>query len=271
MTPRQKMIIHAAGLVLFAAIVVVAFYRAPPDVSRLRIGWLALAIALSAVGTLIQGLQNVAFMRQENASASLAWSVWFASEKAWMNSILPAKAGTAGAIMMLHKRHGLSWSRYVRFMVFCSGTNAVASVAALIVMLSPGIATALLAAVAFVILTAALRLVYRLTWGWLYALGVLGLVNLAVLSAGVGACIRGLGYAAGVSDIAPIGVALNLLSIVAITPGNFGVREAALSLLTPLMPLGFSVVIQGSTCYVFSRLITTLGLATMLRGHALRD
>jgi len=271
MTPKQRRIAHVIGLVVFAGIALFAFYRAPPDVSRLKVQWLAFAVFLAGLAMLCQGLQNIAFLRQELAPAKLGWAIWFASEKAWLNSIFPAKAGTAGAIVVLHKKLGITWGKYVRFMFLCSGTTAVASIAALIVMLIPTIAGICAALALFVVCTGLLVYVYPLTWPRLYALGVLSIVNLGVLSAGVGACLAGLGYETHFRDIAPIGVVMNLLSIVAITPGNFGVREATLSLLTPVMPLGFSVIIQGSTCYVFSRLLASLGLATALRGYALAD
>ncbi|HKE49385.1 MAG TPA: hypothetical protein VKB52_15070 [Rhodanobacteraceae bacterium] len=271
MTPKQRRIVHVLGLAVFAGIAVYAFYRAPPDVSRLKVQWLVFAVVLAGIAMLCQGLQNVAFLRQENAPAKLGWAIWFASEKAWLNSVFPAKAGTAGAIVVLHKKLGIRWDRYVRFMLLCSGTTAVASLAALAVMLLPTVAGIAAAIGIFVVCTAALVFVYKMTWPRLYALGILSVANLAVLSGGVGACLIGLGYPVGIRDIAPIGVVMNLLSIVAITPGNFGVREATLSLLAPVMPLGFSVIIQGSTCYVFSRLLASLGLATALRGYALAD
>lgn len=270
MSPLRRRLVQGASFSVFVIILAIAARHAPPNLERVRPAWLAAGFVLAALTTILQGVQNDMFLRHEGNPAGIGWATWFAAEKAWLNSILPAKAGTATALVILQRKWGLNWTRYLRFMMLCGGVSAVTSVAAMIVLVVPTLPASALAALAFTVLTAAIRPIFRLPWGALALLGALGLLNLAVLSGGVAACLYGLGHALHLSSIAAIGVAMNTLALVAVTPGNFGVREAALAMLAPLVALDFGIVVQGAACYVFLRLLASLCIASVLRVALLR-
>lgn len=268
MTPRRKKLLHALGLLVFAVVLVVSLLKTPPDLRRLDAQWLAFSAMLATVAIAIQVAQTTIFLRSQSFASNWTWATWFTAEKAWVNSVFPAKIGTAGAIVYLKSALGMEWSRYLRFMLLCAGLATAASAAGMLALLWPGPAGTLGALAAYAICALPLRFLYHLRVRHFLVLACLGLGNLIALTLGVGACLLGLGFDGSFSDIAPVGVLLNLLSVVSVTPGNFGFREAILTLASPLLALDFGAVVQASTCYVFLRLLIALVTATALRSHA---
>lgn len=271
MSPRQRQLINVAGLVVFFVALGWALHQSPPRLSEISISWLLYAAVATALALATQAAQTHIFLKAEGIASDWKWAAWFSSEKAWINTILPAKAGTAGALALLRSRFGLSWSKYLRFLLQCGVITVGASAAGASVVIQSAPAASAIAPLLILAAAAASRLIYRSSIFNTALLAVLAALNLVMLAVGLGACLQGLGYAISFSDIVPAAVALNLLSVAAFTPGNFGVREIVLAAITPVLPISFGAIIQASTLYVFIRTITSFILATSLRNSALKD
>lgn len=269
MNAKRRRWVHGIGLIVFAVVLVFSVRESPPDLRRLEIGWLLVASVMVALTIGLQVFQTSIFLRAEGVAATWTWSAWFTSEKAWMNTVFPAKVGTAGAMLYLDKAHGIDWHRYLRYMLMCGGVTAAASISVASALLFGGVAGAIAAALVFLIAMLVANLAYPLPHGSTLTLAASSVATLATLTLGVGACIRGLGHDGDWHGLLPVGAILNLLSVVAVTPGNFGFRELVLASAAPLLDLDFGVVVQASTCYVFLRLLASLALATALRSRSI--
>ncbi|HEY9036605.1 MAG TPA: hypothetical protein VIM96_07815 [Pseudomonadales bacterium] len=270
MTVAGRRVLHAVGLLCFAVIIGWAVYRSPPDLFLIKWYWLLAGFLLAGLASAVQGLQMALFLKHEQSVATLRWSFWFTAEKAWMNTVFPVKAGTAGALLLLDRKMGVSWARFVKFMLLCSGLTAGVSIAAALAIL-PDAVPVLVPVLVLMLAVLLSRALYPIRWGVLSTLTLLALAHLMLLSLGIAACLAGLGHGSTVIGIVATGVILNLLSIVSVTPGNFGVREVVLTAVAPLLALDFSVIVQGAACYVILRLFASLLIATVLRGGALTD
>ena len=262
--------LNLVGLGLFSLICGYAVYISPPNVFEVNIIW-AIPLILSAFTLLAsQAVQTAIFCRVESLEVPVIWSVWFAAEKAWLNAVAPAKAGTVSAVLLLQKKYAIHWNRYVRFMLYIAANTFVLSLILLVLVLVDfGVLMGLsLSALFFTIL--ALKRVYQVSI-FEFVLTSLSLtVQLICLSSGVAFGMLGLDYKIDLNDIAFIGALLNLLSIVSLTPGNFGVREALLAAFSQFTNLDLYEIVQASTVFVFVRLMISLVTATALRGIALR-
>lgn len=269
MKASRRRWLQVLGLTVFVVVLFLSLRNSPPDLTRLEAGWLALAVGMASLTITMQVVQTEVFLSRESLRSDWRWSAWFTAEKAWMNTVFPAKVGTAGAMVYLVKAHDLAWHQYLRFMLLCGGITATASLAtALMLVLRDGVGV-LCAIILLLTSLPFLNVIYRVKAGHLLVLAGSSIVSLVALTVGVGACILGLGHHGEWSSVVPVGALLNLLSVVAVTPGNFGFRELVLATAAPLLKLDFGVVVQASTCYVFLRLLVGLGLATYLRSSSL--
>ncbi|MDT8322025.1 MAG: hypothetical protein RQ826_16015, partial [Xanthomonadales bacterium] len=115
------------GFAIFAVALGIALYRAAPRVQQFNASWLPPMFLAVLVSLAIQAEQIIVFLRTRGGRGQRRWAAWFASEKAWLNVAIPAKAGTVGAVALMVKKHGLPWTEYVAFMLLCSLFTAAAS------------------------------------------------------------------------------------------------------------------------------------------------
>src|SRR5690606_7992167 len=94
-------------------------------------------------------------------------------------------------------------------------------------------------------------------------------VNMVLLTLGVAGCVVGLGHDIGAADVLKTGATLNALSVVSITPGNFGIRELVLASLRSAVDIDVALILQGSSAYVLLRLVVSLAIATALRSKVI--
>lgn len=253
------------GFVVFIAALAFALHRAAPRIDQIDAAWLipmGLAILASLV---VQMEQIVVFLRSRGGRESRQWAAWFASEKAWLNVAIPAKAGTIGAVAVMVKRHGLPWTEYLAFMLLCGLLTAVVSLGgAFFLFLDASLAMAACVAVALA-LVAMPRLPGDRGRASRIYLVLLAFANLMVISMGLVFALRALGIYGEFIEVFPVGIALNVLSLASLTPGNFGVREAVLVALSPILTVSFAELILASTAFVIGRLALAFLLATLLR------
>lgn len=262
--------LHVVGLLAFAAATVYAVRHQPPEMRDIAPGWLALGSLLALASTFLQAIHTHVFLAERPIAGRLLVATWLTAERAWLNTLLPAKAGTLTAMAVISSKLGISMARYVRFAVLSATVTAMISlvgVAALLVQ-DPWARAAIIASV--LLLVPASRWIYPVLPGQAFSLVGSGILTLLTISAGISTCIVGLGHASlTTQDSASIGLVLNLLSVVAITPGNFGVRELLLAAVSPILEVDMAVVLQGSACYVVLRLAASALLAMLLRPRAL--
>lgn len=269
MKPRNRRLLNIIGLGTFLIVLGIAIYDSPPNLYEISYGWLGLAAFASTIAVATQAAQSLLFMNAEGVKCSWQWATWFASEKAWINTMLPAKAGTAAAVALLQAKFSVAWSRYLRFLAQCTVIAIAATLAGAALLLMNSMSGALAGTAIFLGASVGSRFFYRASIGQTSILAALAVINLLALTGGLVACLVGLGYETSLLGIAPAAIALNLLSVASITPGNFGIREIVLAALSPLIPISFGSVIQASTCYVFIRAMTSFVVATLLRNKAL--
>lgn len=99
---------------------------------------------------------------------------------------------------------------------------------------------------------------------------LLSLINLLAISFGLVSALRVLGIHEGFVELFPAGIILNLLSLASLTPGNFGLREAVLAALSPILTVSLAQLILASATFVIGRLALAFLLATGLRHIAWR-
>jgi hypothetical protein len=97
---------------------------------------------------------------------------------------------------------------------------------------------------------------------------ILAIGYLASISLGLASSLKILGIGEGTLELLPAGIVLTLLSLVSLTPGNFGVREAVLAAVSPVLPAPLAKIIVASAIFVVARICLTFLIASSLRNHA---
>jgi uncharacterized membrane protein YbhN (UPF0104 family) len=265
---RLQRTLGVLGFAVFTAALAFALHRAAPRIEHIDPVWLIPTCLAVLASLAVQMEQIIVFLRSRGLKDSRRWAAWFACEKAWLNVAIPAKAGTVGAIAVMVRRHGLPWTEYLAFLLLCSLLTAAASLGgALFLFLDTKLAIASSIAVGLALI-AIPRLPGDQGRGSRFYLLFLAIANLMAISLGLVFALRSLGIAGGFVDLFPAGIALNLLSLASLTPGNFGIREAVLAALSPLLTLTFAQLILAATTFVIARLSLTFLLATVLRNVA---
>ena len=252
------------GYVAFVAALVYGLANAPDEVWRIEPVWLALAVAVLAVSILFQVLQVIIFLRCHGISGEWFVAALFTLRKGVLNVLLPARSGTLLVLRTLTKRYSLKWYDYVYFSVAASIASLdVSIIAAGFVWLGwqAGMVLALVSILAAKFIPGYVRLRY------LERIGELLLVAAGIylsFLAGFWCLINGLGWELTVGQAATFAIALNLLALVSITPGNLGVREGLLGVVAPLLSLPISVgILVGACFYVLRLLVSSVFLAAL--------
>jgi len=253
------------GFAIFAGALAFALHRAAPRIEQIDVVWVIPMCLVVLASLAVQMEQIIVFLRSRGGEETRRWAAWFASEKAWLNVAIPAKAGTIGAVAVIVKRHGLPWTEYVAFMLLCSLLTAAVSLGGILFLFL----NALVALSACLVLGLVLIAMPRLPGdrgrsSRLYLL-ILALANLLGISLGLVSALRVLGIAGEFVELFPAGIALNLLSLASLTPGNFGVRETILAMLSPMLTVTFAEVTLAASLFIIARLAVAFVLATLLR------
>lgn len=261
--------LHATGLALFVVVTGYALYQQPVVLREIDPLLILAGLLLASAATLLQGLHTYVFLGRKAMQGRLLLATWLTAERAWLNTAFPAKAGTIATIAVISGRLKLGMASYLKFSGLSAAITAAISVvgAALLLLDNPWSRIAAVASMGFLLPLS--RWVHPVKASELLLLIASAGLNLVAISLGIAVCIVGLGHdPLSLQDAVSIGLALNLLSIVSITPGNFGVRELALALVGPLLGADVEVVLQGSACYVVLRLGASAFIALLLRGKA---
>lgn len=256
------------GFAVFAVAIGLALHRAVPRIAEINTDWLLPMFLAVFVSLAVQMEQITVFLRTRGGQESRRWAAWFAAEKAWINVAIPAKAGTVGAVAVMAKRHGLPWTEYAAFMLLSGLLTAASSLGgALFLFLDPLIAVGACLAIGLFLMALPSLPGDRGRASRIYLI-VLSVANLMAIALGLVFALRVLGITSEFTELFPAGIALNLLSLASLTPGNFGVREAVLAAIAPLLAVPFSELILGATMFVIGRLGISFLMATALRGVA---
>lgn len=262
--------LHVLGLALFVIVTGYALYRQPVVLREIDPLLILAGLLLASAATLLQGLHTYVFLGRREMQGRLLLATWLSAERAWLNTAFPAKAGTIATVAVISGKLKLGIASYLRFSGLSAGITAAISVvgAALMLLDDPWLRVAAVASMGLLLPLS--RLVHPVRTPELALLVASAGLNLVAISLGIAVCILGLGHdPLSLQDAISVGLALNLLSIVSITPGNFGVRELALALIAPLLGADVEVVLQGSACYVVLRLGASALIALVLRARAL--
>jgi len=256
------------GFVVFAVALGLALHRAAPGVAEINAGWLLPMFLAVFVSLAVQMEQIIVFLRSRGGQESRRWAAWFAAEKAWINVAIPAKAGTIGAVAVMAKRHGLPWTEYAAFMLLSGLLTAAASLGgALFLFLDLPVAVGACLMIGLLLVALPHLPGDRGRVSRIYLI-TLAVVNLMAISLGLVFALMVLGIAGEFTELFPAGIALNLLSLASLTPGNFGVREVVLAAMAPLLAVPISELILSAAMFVIGRLGLAFLLATALRGAA---
>ncbi len=265
-----RRIVGVLGFAVFAVALAFALHQVAPKIERIHAVWL-IPMCLAILASLaVQMEQIIVFLRSRGHKETRLWAAWFASEKGWLNVAIPAKAGTIGAVAVMVKRHDLTWTHYAAFMMLCGFLTALVSLGgALFLFLNARVALGVWAMIVLGLL-AVPRLPGDRGRSSRTHLLLLSLINLLAISFGLVSALRVLGIHEGFVELFPAGIILNLLSLASLTPGNFGLREAVLAALSPILTVSLAQLILASATFVIGRLALAFLLATGLRHIAWR-
>ncbi|RME33423.1 MAG: hypothetical protein D6786_07755 [Gammaproteobacteria bacterium] len=251
-----------AGYLLFAGTVIWGVWHAPPELWALDLPWLLLAAAMALLVFLLQALHVALFLRYHRLPPDWPCIALFTARKGLLNTILPAKSGTLVLLRTLTRRYPeLRWHDYLRYMLLGVVVSLMVSLlAALGLVLDP-----LPFTLACLFVTAVLVLLSRLETAYLGCLPALALIATGlylVILCSIWAVLRGLGHALDFPQASQLGITLNTLAQISITPGNLGARELLLGLVGRGLELPVSVgILAGAIFFTIRVLVFGLLLA----------
>jgi len=264
-----RKIAHVVGIALFIVLTIYAVRSQPISPQQIDPHLLIVSCLLAAASVVFQsGVVYVLLPALSLGERSLV-AVWLTAEKAWLNSVAPAKAGTIASSAILVRRYGISISSNVRLLVANGAiTLCLSCLGALFLLVQPTLA-ALMAIPILGMLLVAAWYVSGAEIGHIALIAGCASVNMVLLTLGVAGCVVGLGHDIGAADVLKTGATLNALSVVSITPGNFGIRELVLASLRSAVDIDVALILQGSSAYVLLRLVVSLAIATALRSKVI--
>lgn len=253
---RRKWLRFLLGYLLFAAAIIFAFQTAPVEIWRFRLPWLLAAVPVMLAMIVLQTLQVRHFLKAHQIDAGWYWPMLFAARKGVLNTFMPARTGTLAMTYLLTRRYPVRWHDYLRFSLLAAAISGAVSLLVFLLL-----ATGVTGFFAGLIPTCAIAWIlstrYTETyWGQTLNLLVTGTGLLFSMLAGFWCVLKGLGFAISHVQTLYFGAVINLLAQVPITPGNMGVREIVLGMLSPYLALPVSVGILAGGVFHLLRTIS---------------
>jgi uncharacterized membrane protein YbhN (UPF0104 family) len=248
---------------LFFIAVIYSVDKAPDIIWDLDLSWLALVILFVILMFAAEISQFHIFLRQHKIKPDLLIPIWFTTRKSILNSLLPAKSGTLLFLHLIIRHYNLRWHEYITYMITATVMMLIVSGTAFLgLFLSP---------IPFYLFVVLLFLgswfVGRtIQWGYLEQTVPLLLVSIGIYMCRVlifWALLRSAGDHVGFIEASYFAIATNTLAQVSITPGNIGVREVILGMISPYLSLPISLgVIVGAIFQVLR--IVVYGLILLI-------
>lgn len=243
-----------AGYLLFAAATGYGLWHAPPQTWTLEPLWLGAAVLLALFLLLLQTLHVALFLRHHRLEQNWLWLTLFTTRKGVLNTLMPAKTGTLVLLRMLTSNYPqLRWHDYLRYMLLGMLVTLLASLLALAGLLLGPAAGALLTLAAFG-LCLLLSRVRRAYLPCLPGLFLLAGASYLVLLGAIWAVLQGMGHPLDFVQASALGITLNTLSQLAITPGNLGARELLLGLVGQRVQIPVALGILSGAAFFVIRL-----------------
>lgn len=240
------------GMSLFFIAVIYSVHKAPDTIWNLDFGWLTLVIVFVLIMFVAEILQFVLFLKYHKIKSSLLIPIRFTIQKSILNSLLPAKSGTLLILHILTRHYRLGWYEYLKYMITASVMMLVVSGTAFLgILLSPF----LFYPFVVMLFLGSWFVGRRIQWGYLGQTMPLLLVSICLYMCRLlifWALLRSIGDSVGFTEASYFAIVTSVLAQVSITPGNIGVREVILGVISPYLSLPLSLgVIVGATFQVF--------------------
>lgn len=267
--PLQK-IRFWAGYFLFISIISYAIYKTPADIFNVDIYWMTAGLLFIVLMFCIQSIQVYIFLGSHNIKYKLLWPALFTARKGILNTVMPAKTGSLVLVGMLTNHYDVKWYQYVKYSAVGAIIALVVSLLSVIWMLFGFIIFLLLVIVYFSSLHLVSRYYTRLYINRGIAMSVAAAFMYLSMIGIFWAMLNGLGYDASLLQASQYAVASNTLAQVSITPGNIGVRELVLGLISPYLSVPATVgVLAGGVFFVLRTIV--YGLFMIILDRIIRN
>ena len=252
------------GYTLFVFIIVYAITKMPVEVMTLRWQWLIPVLIALLIMFSIQVKQVTLFLDCHGIKHDWLWPALFTSKKGILNTVMPAKTGSLVLIQMLTKHYNVIWYQYVSYSIFSAITALVISALA-IVWLIEGLTIMILATLIFITLNYLVSKnyasIYQAKSTQIFLMASLMYFTMLAI---FWMLLNGLGLDSTLTQASQFAVASNTLAQVSITPGNIGVREFVLGLISPYISIPPSIgVLAGGIFFVFRTIVYAVIMACL--------
>lgn len=248
-----------AGYLLFALAVYYGVKNAPQEFWAMNYSSFLITAGFSVFQFILQYIQVNIFIRYHNISCFWLIPILFTARKGVLNTILPARTGTIMLMNMVLSGSNVKWYQYIVYMTTLALVSVVLSLIATLWILLP-IHLALIFSIIFLLLS--IFLSKNFTKFYLKCLPELlgiGILMIAILILIFGFLLNGMGYDVSLKESSYFAIVSNAMAQLAITPGNLGIRECLLGMISPLLKLPVAVgIIVGAVFFVIRLLVFSI-------------
>jgi len=249
-----------AGYSLFAVAIVYGVYNAPEEIWKIQIGWILVCVCIVIVMFFLQQWQLNLLLRCHAVKAGWLYPALLNARRGFLNTLLPGRSGSLVLLHNLMHKYDIKWRYYLQYYILSGLISIWVSVIATVGLLISWNYGALMLLSTFVIFyyfTKNKKFKYADRMHYLLFIAVCLFLAAVLLFFCI---LHGLGYALGLREASYFAVALNAIAQFSITPGNIGVREVVMGLVSPFVTLPMSVgVIAGSLVLVLR--LTVYGMS----------
>lgn len=245
---------YILGYLFFIAIVSYGVINTDfSKISKISIGWLLVSIAVSIVMYLAQYLQIKIFLRYHNVTNQWIKTAIFTAKKGALNTILPARGGTLVLLASFIKNNNLKYKDFILFMLVSGLTSITLSFVGFFFIFMDKIYGLIIVGITILVIVNAKKI--KIPYGEiLFKIYLISLTFFGCNLLLVFCILRGLNYGVNFLGASYFTIALNILSQFSFTPGNMGVREATMGLISPYLSIPISVGITSGAVLLFIRL-----------------
>lgn len=242
------------GYSLFAVVLGYSLWNAPGEFWQIHSEWLILTILVNLVMFLLQYWQIRIFLQCHGVSSKGVFPALFNARRGVLNTLLPARSGSLLLLHTLSSKYGIKWHSFLIFSLITAGCAFWVSLLAAVWLLLPWFYGVGILLSSIVI---GLYIGKRYSNKYISRLWELLLLSVGIYLSTVFmffSILRGLGYELDLSQVGYFAVVLNVLAQIAITPGNVGVREVMVGMMSPYLALPVSVGVIASSMILVLRL-----------------
>jgi hypothetical protein len=251
------------GIALFLGIVGYSIYRAPEELWSLKPDWLLVVIPGLVVLLYLQSQQVSRFIKLHHMQVNIDWILLFTARKGVLNSILPARLGTLAVMKSFLDKYQVGWQAYIKYNIYLGVVSIIVSALMLMLLIATGY---ILLIVLFFFVSAILLKKfgprsYRSSLVFFFINAILIYIDILIIFWGV---MNGLGIPASIMDASYFAIALNALSQVSITPGNMGVREVVLGIVSPYLSFPTAAGVLSGGIFFVLRLVVNVAVLLLI-------